>query len=102
MQPAAGFGFGDAVIVELLKEKGLLPEPPHKVDDMVMVMGEGLGPYAAKVATKLRSLGRSVDLVLEVMYCVAVKRCLLLFIICCRVTTKCPTASSFSHRVTKK
>ena len=24
--PAAGFGFGDAVIVELLKMKGLLPE----------------------------------------------------------------------------
>ena len=25
-QPCAGFGFGDAVIVELLKDKGLLPQ----------------------------------------------------------------------------
>ena len=29
--PCAGFGFGDAVIVELLKDKGLLPSIPHKV-----------------------------------------------------------------------
>lgn len=27
-QPCAGFGFGDAVIVELLKDKGLLPQVP--------------------------------------------------------------------------
>lgn len=30
-QPCAGFGFGDAVIVELLKERNLLPELNHKV-----------------------------------------------------------------------
>lgn len=30
-QPCCGFGFGDAVIVELLKDRGLLPEIPHKV-----------------------------------------------------------------------
>ena len=65
-QPAAGFGFGDAVIVELLKDKGLLPEIGHEVDHMVMVMGSGVGAYAAKVATKLRASGRVVDLVLEV------------------------------------
>jgi histidyl-tRNA synthetase len=29
--PCAGFGFGDAVIVELLKDKGLLPSTAHKV-----------------------------------------------------------------------
>lgn len=29
--PCAGFGFGDAVIVELLKDKGLLPCTAHKV-----------------------------------------------------------------------
>lgn len=29
--PCCGFGFGDAVIVELLKERGKLPQPPHKV-----------------------------------------------------------------------
>ena len=30
-QPCAGFGFGDAVIVELLKDKNLLPQLDHKV-----------------------------------------------------------------------
>lgn len=30
-QPCAGFGFGDAVIVELLKDKGLLQTPQHQV-----------------------------------------------------------------------
>lgn len=29
--PCAGFGFGDAVIVELLKDKQKLPEFPHQV-----------------------------------------------------------------------
>ncbi len=30
-QPCAGFGFGDAVIVELLKDRGLLPALQHQV-----------------------------------------------------------------------
>lgn len=30
-QPCAGFGFGDAVIVELLKDKGLLVTPQQQV-----------------------------------------------------------------------
>jgi len=64
-QPSAGFGFGDAVIVELLRDKGLLPDLPHAVDDLVMVLDAEAGPYAAKVATKLRASGRIVDLVLE-------------------------------------
>ena len=29
-QPCAGFGFGDCVIAELLKERGLLPSPAHQ------------------------------------------------------------------------
>lgn len=29
-QPCAGFGFGDCVIAELLKERGLLPAPAHQ------------------------------------------------------------------------
>ena len=31
-QPCAGFGFGDAVIVELLKDLDLLPHFQHKVE----------------------------------------------------------------------
>lgn len=33
--PACGFGFGDAVIVEQLKEKGLLPKLSHQVENIV-------------------------------------------------------------------
>ncbi|KAK9814408.1 hypothetical protein WJX72_005451 [[Myrmecia] bisecta] len=64
-QPCAGFGFGDAVIVELLRDKGLLPEIPHQVDDVVVVMDEQLRPQANRIAHKLRQSGRVVDLVLE-------------------------------------
>lgn len=64
-QPCAGFGFGDAVIVELLKDKKLLPELPHKVDDLVMAQEEGLRLEATTVAARLRAAGRRVDLVLE-------------------------------------
>ncbi|KAL5546122.1 hypothetical protein UlMin_005809 [Ulmus minor] len=63
--PACGFGFGDAVIVELLKEKGLLPELSLQVDNIVCALDPDLQGAAAKVATILREKGKSVDLVLE-------------------------------------
>ncbi|XVF55509.1 hypothetical protein PTKIN_Ptkin06aG0041800 [Pterospermum kingtungense] len=63
--PACGFGFGDAVIVELLKEKGLLPELSLEVDNVVCALDHELQGVAATVATKLRGKGQSVDLVLE-------------------------------------
>ncbi|KAA3466365.1 histidine--tRNA ligase, chloroplastic/mitochondrial [Gossypium australe] len=63
--PACGFGFGDAVIVELLKEKGLLPELHLEVDNIVCALDYDLQGVAAEVATKLREKGQSVDLVLE-------------------------------------
>ncbi|GAB4820264.1 hypothetical protein N2152v2_007310 [Parachlorella kessleri] len=64
-QPCAGFGFGDAVIVELLKDKQLLPTLKHKVDDLVMSLDESLRPQACTIAQRLRQAGRRVDLVLE-------------------------------------
>jgi len=64
-QPACGFGFGDVVIVELLKDKGLLPELTPGIDDVVFAFNEDLRPAAISVATRLRAAGRSVDLVLE-------------------------------------
>jgi histidyl-tRNA synthetase len=64
-QPCAGFGFGDAVIVELLKDKGLLPTPAHSVDDVVMAVEESTRAAACSVAAQLRAAGRRVDLVLE-------------------------------------
>ncbi|XP_027121421.1 histidine--tRNA ligase, chloroplastic/mitochondrial-like isoform X2 [Coffea arabica] len=63
--PACGFGFGDAVIVELLKEKGLLPELSPQVENIVCSLDQDLRGTAAAVASILRQKGQSVDLVLE-------------------------------------
>ncbi|CAN6487240.1 unnamed protein product [Victoria cruziana] len=63
--PACGFGFGDAVIVELLREKGLLPALTLVVDDIVFAIDGALQGTAAMVASTLRQKGRTVDLVLE-------------------------------------
>eukprot|EP00210_Caulerpa_lentillifera_P000150 g145.t1 len=64
-QLCVGFGFGDAVIIELLKEKELIPELNHKVDDFVIVVDESLRPVAGEVVQLLRRNGRRVDLGLE-------------------------------------
>ena len=65
-QPMVGFGFGDAVIVELLKDKGLMPDfTKGDVQDLVFPLSESLRPAAMSVAAKLRESGRTVDLVLE-------------------------------------
>jgi len=63
--PATGFGFGDMVVMELLQAKGLVPEIHHGVQDIVFGMGTELRGAAMRVASSLRSSGRSVDLVLE-------------------------------------
>ena len=63
--PATGFGFGDMVIMELLNEKGLVPELPSGNQDIVIAIDENLRSAAMSVASKLRASGRLVDLVLE-------------------------------------
>ena len=63
--PATGFGFGDMVVMELLAEKGLLPELGSEIEDVVFGMGTELRGAAMQVAGALRTSGRSVDLVLE-------------------------------------
>ena len=63
--PATGFGFGDMVIMELLNEKGLVPELPSGNQDIVIAIDDNLRSAAMSVATKLRASGRLVDLVLE-------------------------------------
>ncbi|KAK9127509.1 hypothetical protein Syun_016306 [Stephania yunnanensis] len=63
--PACGFGFGDAVILELLKEKKLVPELNQQVENIVCSLDKELQGAAAKVAAVLREKGKSVDLVLE-------------------------------------
>ena len=64
--PAAGFGFGDAVIVELLKERNVLPSfEGTGIDVVVFAMKEDLYESALGIATQLRKSGLSVDVVLE-------------------------------------
>lgn len=63
--PATGFGFGDMVIMELLSDKGLLPDISSRVSDVVFSMDESLRGAAMEVSSRLRRAGRTVDLVLE-------------------------------------
>ncbi|KAG8460255.1 hypothetical protein KFE25_004503 [Diacronema lutheri] len=66
--PAVGFGFGDAVIAELLRDKGLLPSferGASGVDAVVLALDPALAPHAVRAASTLRAAGRRVDLVLE-------------------------------------
>lgn len=51
--------------LQLLKEKGLLPELSLQVENIVCALDPGLQGAAATVATILRGKGQSVDLVLE-------------------------------------
>jgi len=64
--PAAGFGFGDAVVVELLRERNVLPSfDSAGIDTVVFAMNGDLYRVAVEVASKLRAAGQSVDVVLE-------------------------------------
>ncbi len=60
--PAAGFGFGDAVIGELLGDEGLWPDLAREIDDVVYAFGPEEKPAAIKVANRLRREGRRVEL----------------------------------------
>jgi len=60
--PCIGFGFGDCVVMELLKEKGKIPSCPKTVDYVVAAYGkEMIGP-SMSVAQRIRQSGNSVDL----------------------------------------
>jgi histidyl-tRNA synthetase len=66
-QPCAGFGFGDCVITELLREHKLLPKELElpQIDVVVALFNDSLMPAAMQVSTLLRSKGQSVDLILN-------------------------------------
>ena len=56
-----GFGFGDAVIVELLKERDLMPTLSMHVDDIVIALGgESMQIAATSLAAKLRAQVRKI------------------------------------------
>lgn len=58
--PALGFGMGDVVLGELLKEKGLAPERQASVDDFVVYVTLAQRSAAIRVARRLRERGRGV------------------------------------------
>jgi histidyl-tRNA synthetase len=63
--PCVGFGFGDCVIMELLKECGKMPDLSSSLDYVVCAYSADLYGIAAKVAAALRQTGKSVDLMPE-------------------------------------
>lgn len=63
--PAAGFGMGDVVLAELLRERGLVPEETGAVEDFVVYVSEEQRPLALRVARALRERGRSASFDLE-------------------------------------
>jgi histidyl-tRNA synthetase len=65
--PAAGFGFGDAVITELLRDRELLPELSHHIDGYVLALGASEQIAAARLAHQLRREGQSIELALAPM-----------------------------------
>ena len=60
--PAVGFGFGDAVIAELLEDEGLWPTLAREIDDVVYAFGPDEKAAAIGVAHRLRESGRRVEL----------------------------------------
>jgi len=62
--PAAGFGFGDVVIQELLSDHGLLPELAREVEAVVFAVSEAERPAAVRTVRRLREAGRAAELVL--------------------------------------
>jgi histidyl-tRNA synthetase len=58
-------GFGDAVITELLADRGKLPAVPRRLDAVVYPFGEAERPAAVRLATRLRTNGQSVKLALR-------------------------------------
>ena len=59
--PALGFGMGDVVQTELLKDRGLLPEAPSRITVAVIPVGETLTDAARSVTRKLREAGISAE-----------------------------------------
>jgi len=59
--PALGFGMGDVVLLELLKERGLLPKFDSPMDVFVIIEDEALRPQSLKLVHDLRAAGFAVE-----------------------------------------
>ena len=63
--PAAGFGMGDVVLAELLRERGLAGEEEQGLDDFVVFISDEERPLAMRLVRALRESGRSAAYDLE-------------------------------------
>lgn len=59
--PGLGFGMGDVVLTELLKERGLLPQFEARLDAFVMIEDEALRAESLTFVQRLRESGLTVD-----------------------------------------
>ena len=59
--PALGFGMGDVVLLELLKERGLLPKFDSPMDVYVLIEDETLRTHSLKLIHDLRAAGYAVE-----------------------------------------
>ena len=59
--PALGFGMGDVVLLELLKERGLLPKFDSHMDIFVLIEDEALRTHSLKFIHDLRAAGYAVE-----------------------------------------
>lgn len=58
--PAVGFGMGDVVLTELLRDRSLLPDTSPAVDVFLVAMGDEQRPLLLRIAQALRAAGLSV------------------------------------------
>jgi histidyl-tRNA synthetase len=59
--PALGFGMGDVVLGELLKDRGLIPAADYGLTGYVVIADEALRPAALQLIHDLRGAGIAVD-----------------------------------------
>ncbi len=59
--PALGFGMGDVVLTELLKDRGMLPKLDWELACYIVIADESLRAEALKLIHQLRDAGVSVD-----------------------------------------
>jgi histidyl-tRNA synthetase len=59
--PGLGFGMGDVVLAELLKERGLLPRFAAEVDAFCLIEDEALRPGSLRLLQQLREAGLAVE-----------------------------------------
>jgi histidyl-tRNA synthetase len=59
--PALGFGMGDVVLTELLRERNLAPEPPASADVFVAAVTPDDRPFVLGLAHRLRDAGLAVE-----------------------------------------